>query len=116
MNKMSSSSILGKYLKNTNQDSVLISFYKDEDFYKPHHDTAMLTAIVHLWPDNNKTFEGGELVFPDYNYNIESEYNQCIVFPSCLEHEVPMIKKTITSKHEFNRIAITMFITTAINK
>lgn len=79
---------------------TLLSYYEDGDYYKPHTDSAMVTAISYHWTEP-KPFEGGELYFGDYLVPVQN--NSLLIFPSCTEHEVKPVKGG-------GRYALTQFI------
>ena len=76
-----------KYLKYSTNDTTLLSYYENGGYYAAHHDNCALTAITHLYKEP-KCFDGGELSFPDFEYNYGLENNRMILFPSILDHEV----------------------------
>jgi hypothetical protein len=91
--------------------SVLISYYGDGDFYKPHQDDTALTWLT--WVNKEpKLFTGGDLYFPDFHYTIPYENNTAICFYSRLEHGVrPIEMMQKTSMDELNgRFCITHFM------
>ena len=102
-------SILLKYLPMTNYDSTLVSYYQNGDYYKSHNDSSILTCILYLIKEND--FEGGELFFPEYDFKHTPLNNQLIVFPSCINHEVPMLKSFINNDQSYKRISISTFVT-----
>ena len=108
-------STLIRYLPRTNEDSVLVSLYKDGDYYKPHGDQSVMTLIVYLWK-GEKSFEGGDLSFVDQGLVFEPSYNEAILFPGCYEHEVSEIKSTIEGDTSFKRTSITLFLTVGLNR
>jgi Rps23 Pro-64 3,4-dihydroxylase Tpa1-like proline 4-hydroxylase len=89
------------YLGHLNSDSTLVSYYEDGDYYKPHRDKSILTAIYYIW-DEPKRFTGGELYFG--NLEILIENNSLLIFPSITEHEVRPVQGC-------GRFAISQFIT-----
>jgi hypothetical protein len=101
-------STLIKYLPITNVDSTLISFYQDGDYYKPHTDSAIITAILYLWKE--KDFEGGDLIFNQHDLKLTLNSNQAIIFPSCLNHEVNTIKSLNKTNNLYKRISISTFL------
>lgn len=90
------------YIKPTDRltAKTLLSYYEDGDYYKPHTDSAMVTAISYHWAEP-KSFEGGELYFGDYLVPVEN--NSLLIFPSCTEHEVKPVRGS-------GRYAITQFL------
>jgi hypothetical protein len=76
---------LYKYLYEGVDYSTLISYYESGDYYKPHKDMSLITAIIYLW-ENPKSFSGGDLKFGDFTVPIDN--NSLVIFPSVVEHEV----------------------------
>jgi hypothetical protein len=74
-----------------NADTTLLSYYEATDHYKPHADTAVITALSWHFREP-RHFEGGDLVFSDLNETILVENNMLIVFPSCLRHSVTQVE------------------------
>jgi|LakMenEpi03Aug12_release.lakeMendotaPanAssembly.Ray.scaffolds.fasta_scaffold784457_1 Rps23 Pro-64 3,4-dihydroxylase Tpa1-like proline 4-hydroxylase len=97
------------FLKCVNDTGVVVGVYQEGDYYKPHYDTGIITALSHIWYEDYK-FEGGELYFPDYNnYTLTPKNNNLIIFPSHITHGVKDI--TSVSKHNdilHNRISLTL--------
>jgi hypothetical protein len=101
-------SILIKYLPNTNRDSTLVSFFRNGDYYKTHNDNSVISAILYLIPNND--FEGGDILFPEFEIEHKPLDNQLIVFPSCIDHEVSVIKSLQENDESYKRISITTFL------
>ena len=101
-------STLIKYLPNTNRDSTLLSFFKNGDYYKSHNDNCVITAILYLIPDNS--YEGGDIIFPQFDLEHKPLNNQLIIFPSCIEHEVTVLKSKQENDDSYKRISITTFL------
>jgi len=76
-----------EYLYKSNLDQTLLSYYETSDYYKPHTDSATLTALTWFFKEP-RNFEGGELTFTDYNETVELKNNRFILFPSIITHEV----------------------------
>ena len=100
---------LMKYVSKSNQDSIIVSYYKDQDYYKPHTDISAATICFYLWKDK-KDFEGGDLLFTEYDYTYTPNFNSAIMFPSCMEHEAKKIVSLNTTEHIHKRICITMLV------
>ena len=88
-----------KYLEHTVEDTTLVSYYKQGDYYKSHEDQSFITAIYYTWKTD---FEGGDLYFGDFKVPIEN--NCLLIFPSKTEHRV----SEVTSGE--GRWALTQFI------
>jgi|LakMenE18May11ns_1017448.scaffolds.fasta_scaffold9912253_3 hypothetical protein len=91
-----------------NSDSTIVQSYANGDFYKPHRDECIFTSICCLYK-KPKAFSGGLLHFPKYDFFIDLEDNQCVIFPSRIEHGVTEIK-TNESNPEYNRFSISNFM------
>lgn len=77
------------YFKNAkiNYTSNLISYYENGGYYGPHNDQAYFTCLTWFYKEP-KSFNGGELYFPEYDYTIECKHNSRILFPSPIIHQV----------------------------
>jgi Rps23 Pro-64 3,4-dihydroxylase Tpa1-like proline 4-hydroxylase len=97
-----------KFMRKLNNDSTLVSLYKDGDYYRPHEDQSFFTAIYYTWKEP-KTFDGGDLYFGDFKVPVRN--NSVLIFPSNTEHEVKpveghgryAISQFISNKPEFVR-------------
>jgi predicted 2-oxoglutarate/Fe(II)-dependent dioxygenase YbiX len=78
------------YMNDTVEDTTLVSYYHEGDYYKTHEDQAFITAIYYIW-DEPKGFEGGDLYFGDFKVPIEN--NCMLIFPSKTEHRVEKITR-----------------------
>lgn len=103
-------STLMAYLPHTNSDALLLSFYNDGDYYKPHSDTSVMTLIIYLWK-GEKTYQGGELSFEDEDIIFDPDYNEAILFPGCRPHAVEKIISDGKKDYPFERLAISLFLT-----
>ena len=91
--------------------NVLLSYYENQDYYKRHYDTALITCLTwfHKVP---KKFSGGDFKFSDYNISIECKSNRMIVFPSMIFHEVDEIKmKEEDCNQGYGRYCFSHFLT-----
>ena len=101
-------SILGKYIKWSTSDDILITKYQNQDYYERHHDRSSATALIHIW-NKDFSFEGGDLLFPEYNYTYKVKNNFGIIFPGCVKHEVNKITCN-DNRPGSGRFCITNFI------
>ena len=74
-----------------NSDSTLLSYYAGGGHYKPHRDMASYTSLCWFYK-KPKSFIGGDLYFPDYDYTLEVENNMQIYFMSSIRHGVTEVK------------------------
>ena len=94
---------------NLNKIDILLSYYENNNYYKSHKDSAVLTFITWFFREPKK-FEGGNLKFTDYNESIEVKHNRCVIFPSFYNHEVERITMDINDLNKcLGRYTITNF-------
>jgi len=100
-----------KYIRRSNSDSTLLSYYENKSHYESHEDEAIISIITYYWKEEKK-FTGGNLTFPTHNYTVELLPWDVIVFPSFIEHRVESINLLPDVKeNELNgRVSITNFV------
>lgn len=76
-----------RYVLSSNEDTTLVSYYKDGHYYLPHIDKALYTVLSYFCKEP-KRFKGGNLKLLDYNIEIEIKNNMVIYMPSTFAHEV----------------------------
>lgn len=76
-----------RYTLSANEDSTLISYYTDGDYYLPHIDKSVYTVLTYFIREPKK-FTGGNLKLMDYDMEIEVKNNMVIFMPSTYQHEV----------------------------
>ena len=99
-----------RLLRATNKDTTLLNYYNNNQYYKPHVDTAVISASSVLCKNENN-FTGGEFVFPEYNITIPCKSNSIIIFPSVVQHGVTPIEVLDQSKESTGRYSIAQFCT-----
>jgi len=80
-------SVILNFLKESKQDTTLVSYYENESCYSSHKDSSVLTAMTYLYKQPKK-FEGGNLILIDYGYQFEPWFNRTYIMPGVVEHEV----------------------------
>lgn len=101
---------MGRQFPETNGDSSMISYYEEGDHFLSHFDVFQFTAIIWLYKEP-KGFEGGDLIFDDWDKRVEIKNNRMVFFPSYYLHKVDKIK--MKTKEKFmGRYAITHFFFT----
>ena len=98
-----STSLYWREFTHTKTDNTLFSYYEDGKYYDEHEDTSRLTQLFWTFKQPKK-FNGGRLVFTDFNYEIDIEDNTMILFPSWFKHKVtPVIleEKTPENREKF---------------
>jgi len=84
-------SVVLNFLKESNYDTTLVSYYENESHYKSHQDSSILTAVTYLYKQP-KAFEGGDLVLTKYGIAFEPWFNRTYIMPAVVEHEVTEVK------------------------
>ena len=93
-----------------NHDITKVRYYHDGDFYEPHTDRCMQFLGFSYFYREPKKFQGGHLIFPKYNYEIECKNNSIIYMPVWVEHGVSEVQISNSDYLEgYGRYAITSF-------
>jgi len=112
MDELEKKHMFFRYLKTANRDSTLFSYFETSDYYKPHHDNAVLSCIswFHKKP---KGFTGGDLIL-EGEKTIKCKHNRTLLFPSIFQHEVTPVKmKPWKEGKGLGRYCFVQFITMA---
>ena len=88
---LASKHIIFEWIKQLNNESILVSYYEDNDSYLPHKDNSVYTVLVNLYKEP-KAFTGGDLTLGNAGYKIPLENNRMIIFPSWALHGVTPVK------------------------
>jgi len=107
INCLASSSPIFGMLSTCNYDTTLLSYYEDSDYYLPHKDSAMFTAVTWFYK-TPKAFDGGDLVIEN-NLKIDCVQNRCVIFLSNSLHEVTPVKISQTKENN-GRFSLSQFI------
>ena len=74
-----------------NWDIVKLRYYHNDDYYEPHTDRTMQFLGFSYFYKEPKKFEGGELLFPKYEYKVPCDNNSIIIMPGWVEHAVSKV-------------------------
>ena len=92
-------------------ESTKIRYYHNGEYYKPHTDAQYQTLVFSYFYKEPKKFEGGELYFPNYDYEFSCLNKSIIIFPAWVEHGVKMIQIDDNNYYGgYGRYAITTFL------
>jgi len=94
----------------SNWDITKVRYYHHNQYYKPHIDKSIQFLSFSYFYKEPKKFDGGEVIFPKYDYEYECKNNSMIIFPGWVEHGVKRV--TIDDSDYFDgygRYAITSF-------
>jgi hypothetical protein len=86
----------GVHWSSTNEDSTLISYYENNDYYDPHWDSATTTVLRWFFKEPKK-FKGGDLTFTQSGETVKCKHNRMILFPGYYLHKVSPIQ--LNQKH-----------------
>lgn len=78
--------------KTSNKDITKLRYYHDGESYDPHIDANFDTLACTYFNKEPKRFSGGELYFPDYQYQVPCDNNLCVIFPAYFSHGVREIE------------------------
>jgi hypothetical protein len=98
--KLIEKSLFYEHIFYSNIDTTLLNFYEPTDYYKPHRDTSCFTALTFFKLED---FSGGNLVFPEYEIEIEAVENRLVIFPGFVLHGSEEVTKGI-------RVSMAQFI------
>jgi len=80
------------HMLNVNFDTTLLNFYGETDYYKPHKDLCCFTALTFF---KLKEFDGGDLVFPEYDVKVVAKENRVVIFPGFILHGAEEVKSGV---------------------
>lgn len=92
-----------------NYDATLISYYGNGDYYNPHFDVSLYTALTWFFKVP-KLFEGGDLFFSEYDEKIDVQHNMTIIFPSFARHYVNEVSMDENIPRGYGRFCMSQFL------
>ena len=96
--------------KFANYDHTKVRYYHNGDYYKPHTDTYFEFLAFSYFFKEPKRFEGGNLIFPKYDYEFSCDHNSLIIMPAWVEHGVSEVSIKDSDYYDgYGRYAITHF-------
>ena len=96
--------------KFANWDATKVRYYHNGEYYEPHTDKSMQFLAFYYIHKEPKKFSGGEVYFPQYNYEYSCDNNSLIMFPGWVEHGVNKVKIEDSDYYDgWGRYAITSF-------
>ncbi len=91
-------------------DNTKVRYYHNGEYYEPHIDKSIQFLAFSYFYREPKKFEGGELIFPKYDYEYSCDNNSLIIFPGWVEHGVREVKIEESNYYDgYGRYAITNF-------
>ena len=99
----------GRSFLSSDKDSTLLSYYEDNDHYKPHHDTFHWTNLIWMVREP-RLFDGGDFKLNEPNIEVKLKHNRAVFFPCCYLHSVSPVKfHTKPKEIGYGRYTITHF-------
>ena len=96
--------------KDCNFDVTKVRYYHNGDVYEPHTDRMIQFLGFSYFYREPKKFEGGELIFPKYDYTFNCDNNSLIMMPGWVEHGVSKVSIKDSDYFDgYGRYAITSF-------
>ena len=96
--------------KLSNWDATKVRYYHNGEYYEPHTDKSMQFLAFYYIHKEPKKFSGGEVYFPQYNYDYSCDNNSLIMFPGWVEHGVKKVNIEDSDYYDgWGRYAITTF-------
>ena len=93
-----------------NHDTTKVRYYHDGNYYEPHTDKTVQFLGFSYFYREPKRFEGGELIFPKYDYTFSCDNNSLIMMPGWVEHGVSKVSIKDSDYFDgYGRYAITSF-------
>ena len=96
--------------KLSNWDATKVRYYHNGEYYDAHTDKSMQFLAFYYIHKEPKKFSGGEVYFPQYNYEYSCDNNSLIMFPGWVEHWVKKVNIEDSDYYDgWGRYAITSF-------
>lgn len=101
----------------TTWDVTKVRYYHDGEGYEPHIDISMNFLAFSYFYKEPKKYTGGELYFPEYDYQFDCDNNSIIIFPGWVQHGVREVNIKNSDYFEgYGRYAITSFFGFSSNR
>jgi hypothetical protein len=90
-------------------DSSMVSYYEENDHYKPHHDTFAWTCLIWMVREP-RLFDGGDFKLNEPDIEVKLKNNRMVMFPCCYLHSVSPVKfHTQPKEIGYGRYTLTHF-------
>ena len=98
-----------------NEDYTKIRYYHNGEYYEPHTDRCFNFLAFSYFYKEPKKFEGGEIYFPKYKYELTCENNSIIILPGWVKHGVKEVKISDSDYYDgYGRYCISNFFNNKI--
>ena len=94
----------------SNWDITKVRYYHDGEYYEPHCDKTFQFLAFSYFYKEPKKFSGGEVYFPDYNYEYSCDNNSIIILPGWVTHGVRQVSINDSDYYDgYGRYCISSF-------
>jgi len=94
----------------SNWDLTKARYYHDKEYYDPHTDRDFQFLAFSYFYREPKKFSGGEVYFPDYDYEYACDNNSIIILPGWVKHGVRRVSIEHSDYYEgYGRYCISSF-------
>ena len=93
-----------------NFDATKVRYYHDKEYYRAHLDKSTQFLAFTYFHKEPKKYEGGDLFFPEHDYEYVCDNNSLIIFPGWVRHGVNKVSIKDSDYYEgYGRYSITTF-------
>ena len=93
-----------------NSMTTKVRYYHDEEYYNAHIDYRFTFIVFSYFHKEPKKYSGGELFFPDHDYQYSCDNNSCIIIPGYVKHGVNPVSIQNSDYYDgYGRYCITTF-------
>ena len=101
-----------RYFYNNVKLLTKLRYYHDGESYDTHADYTYSYICFTYFHKTPKKYEGGELIFPDYDYSFPCDNNTTIIIPGYITHGVNEVSIKDSDYYDgYGRYCVTMFAT-----
>lgn len=76
------------YFSQCKNFTTKVRYYHDGEYYDAHTDYTFAFIVFSYFHKEPKKYSGGELFFPDHDYQYSCDNNSCIIIPGYIKHGV----------------------------
>ena len=98
-----------KYSGSANSDFTKIQYYQNRDKCEAHANFNFMFLAMTYFYREPQDFKGGNLLFPEYDYEFECKNNSMILIPGYVEHAVSEIEVAERPFEGKSRFCMTQF-------
>ena len=98
------------FYRKCNFHGTMLNYYNGGSSYLPHSDNSAISIIFTFFREP-KAFEGGNILFPDFDYEIPAENNSAVIFPGYVTHGISEVSVDGSSANQgLSRFGLVLFL------